>query len=149
MGQSCGGGLAVILGADPRVKTVGLFNFGVEAGTTNVPGDPLPALTMDAVRALRSSVLVINGGVGDAMLAPSKATFDAVGNVPAFYGSRSGAGHVATMFYPGGGEFANVASNWLLWQFKRDEQAGHIFAGKGCGLCTNPKWEVATKHLNR
>jgi|SRR5665213_3550834 len=149
MGQSCGGALALAVGADPRVGTVGLFNFGVGPSDTNVSGARLPALTMDTVRTLRASVLVINGGVSDAMMAPSKATFEAVGNVPGFYGSRYGAGHVATMFYPGGGEFANVAANWLLWRLKHDEKAGRMFAGHQCGLCTNPTWVVATKHLSR
>jgi dienelactone hydrolase len=144
MGQSCGGALAVSVGAEPRVATVGLFNFGVEPSDTNPSG----AVTMDAVRALRASVLVINGGASDAMMAPSKATFEAIEKVPAFYGSRSGAGHVATVFYPGGGEFANVASNWLLWRFKHDKKAGEMFAGDECGLCVNAKWEVASKHLN-
>jgi hypothetical protein len=148
MGQSCGGALAVTLGVEPRVATVGLFNFGIESSDTNPPAAPSPAPTMAAVRALRGSVLVINGGASDAMMAPSKATFEAIEKVPAFYGSRSGAGHVATMFYPGGGEFANVASNWLLWRFKHDEKAGKMFAGDECGLCRNAKWEVASKHLS-
>jgi hypothetical protein len=148
-GQSRGGALAVSVGADPRVGTIGLFNFGVESSDTNVPVARLPTLAMDTVRALRTSVLVINGGVSDAMMAPSKATFEAVGNVPGFYGSRYGVGHVATISYPGGGEFANVASNWLLWRLKHDKKAGRMFAGDKCGLCTNPSWEVASKHLSR
>jgi dienelactone hydrolase len=28
MGQSCGGFLSIALGADPRVKTIGVFNSG-------------------------------------------------------------------------------------------------------------------------
>src|SRR5215469_11004969 len=30
MGTSCGGFLSIALGADPRVKTIGVFNFGVQ-----------------------------------------------------------------------------------------------------------------------
>ena len=30
MGQSCGGFLSIALGADPRVKTIGVFNSGVQ-----------------------------------------------------------------------------------------------------------------------
>src|SRR3954452_11168890 len=30
MGQSCGGFLSIALGADPRVKTIGIFNSGVQ-----------------------------------------------------------------------------------------------------------------------
>jgi len=79
------------------------------------------------------------------MLAPSKAAYDALNKVPAFYGSRHNAGHSATFFHPGGGEFANVASSWALWQLKGDKKAGAMFAGKSCGLCTNANWDVAAK----
>ena len=30
----------------------------------------------------------------------------------------------ATVFHPGGGEYANVASNWLRYTFKNDKKAG-------------------------
>jgi hypothetical protein len=41
-----------------------------------------------------------------------------------------------------GGEFANVASSWLMWTFKQDKKAGAMFVGKNCGLCTNANWDV-------
>ena len=53
----------------------------------------------------------------------------------------------ATVMQPGGGEFATVASNWLLWQFKGDKQAKAMFVGAKCQLCTNPKWNVGSKRL--
>jgi hypothetical protein len=49
----------------------------------------------------------------------------------------------------GGGEFANVASNWLLWTFKGYKDAGKIFVGKGCGRCTNSNWDVKSKGINK
>jgi hypothetical protein len=81
------------------------------------------------------------------MLATSLATFDMIDNVPAFYGARHNAGHTATVFHPGGGEYANVASNWLLWAFKGDKKAGKMFVGKDCGLCTNSNWDVKQKGI--
>jgi hypothetical protein len=45
------------------------------------------------------------------------------------HGARLHGGHSATYFHPGGGEFANVASNWLLWTFKGDKQAGKMVVG--------------------
>jgi hypothetical protein len=42
---------------------------------------------------------------------------------------------------------ANVASNWLRWQFKRDKQASKMFVGKDCSLCTNSNWDTASKRL--
>jgi hypothetical protein len=77
----------------------------------------------------------------------SVATFEAANNLPVFYGSRHNAGHTATVFHPGGGEFANVASNWLTWTFKGDKKAGQMFVGKNCSLCTNSNWDVRSKGI--
>jgi chlorophyllase-like protein len=145
MGQSCGGFLSVALGVDPRVKTIGVFNSGVQPPNPNAPASPFP--TTDALPKLHGPVLLINGHEPDFMMATSKSTFDAITQVPAFYGARHNAGHTATVFHPGGGEYANVASNWLLWTFKKDKKAGAMFVGKNCGLCTNANWDVQAKGL--
>jgi len=136
MGQSCGGMLSLELGADPRVKTIGVFNAGLQPDK------------MDDLKKLQPiPVLLINGHERDFMWKPSKATFDAIDNLPAFYGARHGAGHTATAYHPGGGEFANVATNWVLWQFKNDKNARKMFVGRKCGLCTNPNWDAESKRL--
>ena len=140
MGQSCGGFLSIALGADPRVKTIGVFNSGVQK-------PPSPFANADDLPKLHGPVLLINGSDPDFMLATSLATFDMISNLPTFYGARHNAGHTATVFHPGGGEYANVASNWLLWTFKGDKKAGKMFAGKDCGLCTNSNWDVKSKGL--
>src|SRR5207253_9111978 len=67
MGQSCRGFLSIALGADPRVKTIGVFNSGI----TNTPpaeaqgkakgkggGSPQPGA--DALAKLHGPVLLIN-----------------------------------------------------------------------------------------
>ena len=145
MGQSCGGILSVTLGADPRVGTIGVFNSGVQAPNPTAPPSPQP--TTEALKQLHGPVLLINGHERDFMLARSKSTYDAIDTLPAFYGARHGAGHTATAFHPGGGEFANVASNWVLWQFKGDKKAGAMFVGAKCRLCTNAEWDVESKRL--
>jgi hypothetical protein len=156
MGQSCGGFLSITLGADPRVKTIGVFNSGVQQPSPAAqaqdkakaaPASPQP--TSEALTKLHGPVLLINGGEPDFMMAASAATFDMINHVPAFYGARHNAGHTATVFHPGGGEFANVASNWLLWTFKDDKKAGKMFVGKDCGLCMNPNWDVRSKGINK
>lgn len=134
MGQSCGGMLSVHLGGDARVNTIGVFNSGATGNDTK-----------EQIAALHGPVLLINGGTRDPLMGLSKQTFDAINNVPAFYGSRHGAGHTATMYHPGGGEWANVASNWALWQLKGDKKAAKMFVGKKCGLCTNKNWDVEQK----
>ncbi|MBV9506905.1 MAG: hypothetical protein JO323_18090 [Acidobacteriia bacterium] len=145
MGQSCGGFLSISLGADPRVKTIGVFNSGVQTSGGRGTGSSQPG--SDALAQLHGPVLLINGSDPDFMMAASAATFDMIDHVPAFYGARHNAGHTATVFHPGGGEFANVASNWLLWTFKGDKKAGAMFVGKNCSLCTNANWDVRAKGI--
>jgi dienelactone hydrolase len=133
MGNSCGGFLSVTLGADPRVDTIALFNSGVSGPQ------------VDELAAVRGPVLFANGGEVDFMYQTSADNYDAVGHVPAFYGARENAGHSATFFHPGGGEFANVASSWLRWTLKGDDEAGKMFSGADCALCTNTNWEARSK----
>jgi hypothetical protein len=154
MGQSCGGFLSVALGADSRVDTIGVFNSGVQPPqppTPNAPANPnAPRFpTTDALKDLHGPVLLINGHERDFLMAASKATYDALTHVPAFYGARHGAGHTATVFHPGGGEFANVASNWLKWTFKKDAEAAKMFVGDDCSLCTNANWDTESKGFGK
>ena len=153
MGTSCGGFLSLTLGADPRVKTIGVFNSGVQtppagqAAGNGGRGGASPQPTADALPKLHGPVLLLNGGEPDFLMGASAATFEAINNVPAFYGARNNAGHSATYFHPGGGEFANVASAWLLYTFKGDKKASKMFVGKNCELCTNSNWDVKAKGI--
>lgn len=144
MGQSCGGFMAATAGLDPRVDTIGMFNSGLAAPGGNNPGG---RATMDQLDDLHGPILLINGGEVDFMYEPAQENFDAIQELPVFYGARDNAGHTATVFHPGGGEYANVASNWLLYHFRGDEEAGKMFVGEDCGLCTNPNWETDSKRL--
>jgi len=146
MGQSCGGILSVSLGTDPRVDTIGVFNSGVRPPNPSTPDSPSP--TTDTLVRLHGPVLLVNGHEKDFLMEASAANFELINHVPVFYGARHNAGHTATVFHPGGGEFANVAANWLRYQFKGDEEAGKMFTGKDCGLCTNPNWDTDSKGLD-
>ena len=143
MGQSCGGFLSLSLGADPRVDTIGMFNSGVQPPNPNAPAGRFPST--DAIKDLHGPVLLINGAERDFLTPASHATYEAITHVPAFYGARAGAGHTATVFHPGGGEYANVASNWLRWTFKKNAEAAKMFVGDDCSLCTLPTWDVESK----
>ena len=150
MGQSCGGFLSLALGADPRVDTIGMFNSGVQPPNPNAPaGQAARFPTTAAIKDLHGPVLLINGGERDFLMGASHATYEAISHVPAFYGSRDNAGHTATVFHPGGGEFANVASNWLRWQFKKNNDAAKMFVGDDCSLCTNSNWDVESKGFGK
>lgn len=145
MGQSCGGFLSIGLGTDPRVSTIGVFNSGVQAPNPTAPNSAFA--TTDALFELHGPVMFINGHEVDFMMEASHTNFDLVNHVPAFYGARQNAGHTATVFHPGGGEFANVASSWIRYHFKGDEEAGRMFVGEDCELCTNFNWDVESKGL--
>lgn len=145
MGQSCGGFLSVELGTDPRVDTIGVFNSGVQPANPNAQGNG--GATTETLAQVHGPILFINGHEVDFMMATSRANFDLVSKVPTFYGARHNAGHTATMYHKGGGEFANVASRWLKYHFKGDQVAGKMFVGADCELCTNPNWETASKGL--
>jgi hypothetical protein len=145
MGTSCGGFLSLALGADPRVKTIGVFNSGVQNAAPSGGRSPQPG--PDVLPKLHGPVLLLNGGEPDFLMPASAATFDQINHVPAFYGARHNAGHSATYFHPGGGEFANVASDWLLYQFKGDKKAAKMFVGKNCTLCTDSNWDVKSKRI--
>jgi dienelactone hydrolase len=146
MGVSCGGFLTVGLSSDPRVSTIGVFNSGVQPPAAG-GGGGAAFPTTDALPKIHTPTLYLNGGEPDFMMATSKANFDAINNVPIFYGARSNAGHSATYFHPGGGEFANVTVAWLDWQLKGNKKASAMFVGDKCGLCTNPNWETHSKKL--
>jgi dienelactone hydrolase len=141
-GTSCGGFLAVSAGADPRVDSIGVFNSGLSAPPEGAPSDP--ARNPSALANLHGPALYINGGEIDFMYGASRANFDML-TVPAFYGAREGAGHSATMYHANGGEFGQVAAEWLKWQFKGDMEAGKTFVGDDCRLCVLDTWETASK----
>jgi dienelactone hydrolase len=144
MGQSCGGFLSVSLGTDSRVDTIGVFNSGVQNGEATSGDD---RATTGTLANVHGPILFINGGERDFMLETSRANFDKVNHVPTFYGARANAGHTATVYHPGGGEYANVASHWLRYILLGDENAGRMFKGANCELCLNGSWETASKSL--
>ncbi|HEX6999928.1 MAG TPA: alpha/beta hydrolase [Gammaproteobacteria bacterium] len=146
MGQSCGGFLAIVVGGDPRVDTIGVFNAGVRPPVEETWDAPWPPTS--ALADLHGPVLLVNGGDRDFMLESSEATYDMIDRLPVFYGARHGAGHTATVDHPGGGEFANVASSWLSWILKGDEEAGAMFLGRKCTLCADPSWDTRSKRLD-
>ena len=147
MGQSCGGFMSVSAGADPRVGTIGMFNSAVRPPNPEGSG-PGGFATTDALAAVHGPILMINGGEVDFMYEPAQQNFEIIDHVPVFYGARFNAGHTATVFHPGGGEYANVASSWLRWVFKDDTEAGRMFLGDDCSLCTLDTWETMSKGLD-
>jgi dienelactone hydrolase len=146
MGTSCGGFMSIELGSDPRVDTIGVFNSGVQeaARADRSPQAPTP----DTLTALHGPVLLVNGHTRDFLMDESQDTFARLNHVPVFYGARHNAGHTATIFHPGGGEWGNVAVQWLKFVLKTDEKAAGTFVGPSCGLCTSDTWDTDAKQLD-
>jgi hypothetical protein len=148
MGQSCGGLQATAVAADPRIKTVLIWNSGVF--NTPPPGLPggraISGATKDSLKAFHAPVAYFLGGPADAAYLNGKDDFSRLPKVPAFLGSIN-SGHGGTYNDPGGGWFGEVGVKWLDWQLKGDKAASKWFVGKDCTLCANAIWEVDRKNL--
>ena len=51
-------------------------------------------------------------------------------------------GHGGTYGKPHGGEFAKVATAWLQWQLKGDNEGSKMFVGEPCGLAKQEGWRL-------
>jgi hypothetical protein len=138
MGMSCGGLMAYNVSADPRIATVGIWNSGLLQ-----PDEKIFA-------GLHSSVIIVTGGETDIAYANGKRDFETMpARVPVFYGVYPSVGHGGTYNEDNGGAFGAAAVAWLKWQLRNDNGAGGkgYFAGKTCGLCSNPQWKVDSRSL--
>lgn len=146
MGQSCGGLQAISAAADRRVRTAVILNSG-----TFPEGSPPLAGTGDAIRAslarLRGPTLWLSGDESDVAHRNAAGDFAAVGAVPAAWVWHHGTGHSEHFREPRGGLFVPVVADWLDWQLKGQTARAASFVGEGCGLCTQPGWEVSTKGM--
>ncbi len=146
MGHSCGGLQAVVVAADPRVDTAILFNSGVlndgpASGASGI------AVVKSQLQDIHGPVAYINGGPTDVAYRNAEDDFARIDHVPVFYG-ENGVGHGGTFWSaPNGGEYAQVATAWMAWQLKQDEESGEWFQGADCKLCVNPDWKIKTKNI--
>lgn len=131
-GQSCGGGLASQVAADPRVTAVGVFNAGPRMGADTI----------------HSPVLYLTGDEQlDIAFAGARDAFESLAKVPVIRIWQEGLAHIGTYGAPNGGSIGRIASSWYLWQLKGDRQAARMFVGADCTLCREPTWHVQTKHV--
>lgn len=140
-GHSCGGMLAILLGQDPRVKTVIIHNSGINAV---IPDNPPLVMDRERLQGLHTPVLFVLGGKSDVAWPWGNQGFDDIVKVPVFLGSLD-VGHGGTFQQPHGGAAAQVATDWLEWRLRGDKQAARTFAGVDCRLCTDPAWTVRKK----
>ncbi len=104
-----------------------------------MPGTP------ETLKKLHTHVIYVIGGPKDVAYANAEKDFEEIGNIPLFVANLD-VGHGGTQGQPHGGKFAEVATQWLLWQLKGDKKAGAMFTGEKCGLCQASEWKVKTKN---
>jgi len=148
LGMSCGGVQAIEAGADPRVSTTVVWNTGLfpdASGLNATAGGK--ALTKADLVLLHGSVAYISGDQKDVAFPNANEDFEHLPDIPALRAYRKDTPHEGTYWEPNGGEFGQVAVNWLDWQLKGNPDARKMFAGADCGLCRNPQWVVKQKNL--
>jgi len=146
MGQSCGGLQATAVAADPRIKTVVIWNSGVFPENGASPGAALSRASKASLDTFHAPVAYFLGGPSDLAYANGKDDFARLKTVPAFLGSIH-SGHGGTYNHPGGGWFGEVGVAWLKWRLNGDAASATYFEGADCTLCKNPIWEVAKKNM--
>jgi dienelactone hydrolase len=166
-GMSCGGLQALEVAPDPRVKTVLVMNSGLfgpggmpkmgppnegmpktEAPEADVRGlMGMPAVGKEVLAKLHSPTIYIIGGETDIAYPQAIDDFAKIDKVPVAMANLEGVGHGGTYFQPNGGEFGVVAGAWLKWQLKGDKEAGKMFTGSNCGLCTREGWTYEKKKI--
>ena len=144
MGHSCGGLQALAAGADPRIATVVAFDSGVYTR----PGSGLSGvnITKADLKKLHTPVAYVLGGPTDIAYPNGMDDFRLIDHVPVLVANQP-VGHGGTLREANGGDWARFAVRWLDWQLKKDRTAGHWFAGKDCGLCTQSPWTIERKQF--
>jgi hypothetical protein len=145
MGYSCGG-LQVLEAQshDDRAKTIALWNSGVLPADDRRPG---MTVGKDILRTIHVPVAYIAGGQSDIAYPNAVDDVSRIGAVPLFFGNLD-VGHGGTYRELNGGDYGEVAADWLKWQLLGDATAARTFVGATCGLCTDPDWTVDKRNLD-
>lgn len=144
-GMSCGGLQALEVAPDKRISTAVICNSGI-LGNPRAGRGGMPGLTKDHLAKLHAPTLYILGGERDIAYNNGMDDFRRINHVPVVAANLN-VGHGGTYARPHGGEFAVVATAWLQWQLKGDEEAGKMFTGDPCGLAKREGWKVEKKKV--
>ena len=144
-GMSCGGLQALEVAPDPRVKTAIICNSGI-LGNPGSGRSGMPKLTKDHLEKLHTPILYLLGGESDIAYKNGMDDVQRINHVPIFAANLN-VGHGGTYSKPHGGEFAKVATAWLQWQLKSDNEAAKMFVGERSGLAKAEGWKVEKKKI--
>jgi len=138
-GMSCGGLQALHMSDDARIKTILVMNSGFFNG-----GDDKASLN----QMKQKSVIWILGGNTDIAWENGLDDFKQLqGTMPAFLASLDGIGHGGTYMQPFGGDYAKVATAWLNWWLKGDQEAAKMFTGSEPGVSKMENWIYLRKNI--
>ena len=143
MGHSCGGGLAVQLTTeDTRVNGLGIWYSG--AGLAGARGNDAASL-----QKIKGPILLITGDEkNDIAYGNGKSTFEAINHTPVFYGWQTDLQHIGTFGAKNAGENGTIATNWLNWITRNDQNAAKMFKGANCTLCRDASWHIQKKRVD-
>jgi len=136
MGQSCGGFLTAQFMNDPRMKCLMFWNAGGTPTGENAarPSCPVAYFSAD----------------NDMALAGALASYNAVTDVPAFFGKCDipGDAHGGTFREVNGGPYGKAAVAWLNWHLKGQTKYAKNFAPGKAGLFKDARWvETQSKKI--
>ena len=138
-GMSCGGLQALHMSDDARIKTILVMNSGFFNG-----GDDKASLA----KMKQKSVIWILGGTTDIAWENGYDDFKQMsGTMPAFLASLDGIGHGGTYMQPHGGDYAKVATAWLDWWLKGDNESAKMFTGPQPGVGQMENWIYLRKNI--
>lgn len=144
-GMSCGGLQTLDVAKDERLKTIMVCNSGLFTNAAGaVPGMPMPE--KERLMEIHTPVLYMLGGPTDIAYENGMDDFKRIEHVPVFAANLP-VGHGGTYGQPLGGEYSIVATAWLEWQLKGDDEAGTMFTGSECGLSKREGWTVDKKNI--
>ena len=140
-GMSCGGLQALHMSGDARIKTIMVMNSGYFGGDESEDKASLNSMK-------QKSVIWILGGPTDIAWENGNDDFKRMsGTMPAFLCSLDGIGHGGTYMQPHGGDYAKVATAWLKWWLKGDQEAGKMFTGADPGVGKMQNWMYLRKNI--
>ena len=107
----------------------------------------MPAVGKDLLAELHGPVIYLLGGPSDIAYENGMDDFRRIEKLPVFAANLGDVGHGGTYSQPHGGEFAKVATAWLQWQLKGDEEAAKMFVGDDYTLSKSEEWTVEKKNI--
>lgn len=145
-GMSCGGLQTLNNATDARLKTIMICNSGsfIDPNTA-IPGMPMP--TKDKLQEIKVPVLYLLGDTTDIAYVNGMDDYAHINHLP-IAACNLPVGHGGTYAQPHGGEFAIVATAWLKWQLKADDEASKMFKGEPCGVAQREGWRIDKKNID-